>query len=762
MKRLFTIIIIMILMPSLLCAQQKVGLVMSGGGAKGLAHIGVIKALEEENIPIDYVTGTSMGAIVAALYSMGYTPDEMIERIKSDDFQRWYTGTMDRKYMFYFKRNSEVPDMLGIHFDIKDSLRIVKPSVNIVNATPMNLGFMEIFAGANAACKSDFDNLMIPFRCVASDVHKKKQVIFSNGDLGDAVRSSMSYPFFFKPIRKDGVLLYDGGLYNNFPHDVMKRDFNPDIMIGSVVSDNPSPPDERDLMSQVENMVMNRSDYTLSEEDGILLSVNIKGVNLLDFHKIDEIVDAGYRTTREKMDSIKSRIHERQNSMLLAQKRQEFKARIPEMNFGKVIVTGVSKEQEKSIANEFYKFGENFSYEDCKKGYYSLMSGSNLESIIPHAIYNEADSSYTLHLDATINPPYTFKIGGNVATNVSNQLYFGLHYRNLDNHAKEFILDGQFGKVYNNAQFAGRIDFLSKLPVSMKFIASYSTIDYYNMKYPFSKENSMALNHQREIFAKIKFILPFLSQHKAEFSIGIADIKDEYMPSNILDLNMPSFDRNDMLLYGAAVKFEGNTLDARVFPTEGKYESLTAQFITGNEKYRGVTEVPNRKLNQSWLQLGYIRRDHFKIDNKLSIGTYLQLHYSTRRLSHTYQSTMMQAGSFTPTMNSLFNYDPKFRANQFIAGGLTPILKLNSFLQIRPSFYAFVPYRMIEENSDGTARYSKKRFNDFEYIGDFTIAAQFSDISVSAFANYYSSHKNSVDFGLTIGWFMFHERFIER
>ena len=207
MKRLFTIIIIMILMPSLLCAQQKVGLVMSGGGAKGLAHIGVIKALEEENIPIDYVTGTSMGAIVAALYSMGYTPDEMIERIKSDDFQRWYTGTMDRKYMFYFKRNSEVPDMRGIHFDIKDSLRIVKPSVNIVNATPMNLGFMEIFAGANAACKSDFDNLMIPFRCVASDVHKKKQVIFSNGDLGDAVRSSMSYPFFFKPIRKDGVLL---------------------------------------------------------------------------------------------------------------------------------------------------------------------------------------------------------------------------------------------------------------------------------------------------------------------------------------------------------------------------------------------------------------------------------------------------------------------------------------------------------------------------------------------------------------------------
>ena len=761
MKKLIAIILVLT-MPSLLSAQQKVGLVMSGGGAKGLAHIGVIKALEEENIPIDYVTGTSMGAIVAALYAMGYTPDEMIASMKSEDFQRWYTGTLDSKYMYYFKRNNEVPDMLSIHFDIKDSLHIVKPTANLVNATPMNLGFMEIYAGANAACRSNFDNLMVPFRCVAADVYKKKEVIFADGDLGDAVRASMSYPFFFKPIKKDGVLLYDGGLYNNFPHDVMKRDFNPDMMIGSVVSDNPSPPDERDIISQVENMIINRSRSTLSQEDGILLNIDVKGVNLLDFHKIDEVVDAGYRIAKANIDSIKGRIPERQDRMLLAQRRQEFKARIPELVFNKVVVNGVDPEQSKSIANEFYKFGDRFTYDECKKGYYSLMSGSKIESIIPHAVYNETDSVYTLHLDATVNPPFTLKMGGNVATNVSNQLYFGLHYRNLDNHAKEFILDGQFGKVYNNAQFSGRIDFQSKLPVSMKFIASYSTIDYYNLKYPFSKENSMALNHQREIFAKLKFILPFLSQHKAEFSIGIADIKDEYMPSSILDLNTPSYDRNDMLLYGAAVKFEGNTLDTRVFPTAGMYESLTAQFITGTEKYRGVTDVTDNSLTQSWLQIGYIRRDHFKVSNTLSLGTYLQLHYSTRRLSHTYQSTMMQAGTFAPTMNSLFNYDPKFRANQFVAGGVTPIIKINNFLQIRPSFYVFVPYRMIYENADGTAGYAKKRFNDFQYIGDFTIAAKFSNISVSAFANYYSSHKTSVDFGLTIGWFMFHERFIER
>ena len=122
---------------------------------------------------------------------------------------------------------------------------------------------------------------------------------------------------------------------------------------------------------------------------------------------------------------------------------------------------------------------------------------------------------------------------------------------------------------------------------------------------------------------------------------------------------------------------------------------------------------------------------------------------------------MMQAGAFTPTQNSIFNYDPKFRANQFVAGGIIPIFKVNNFLQIRPGFYAFVPYRKIYENSDGTAYFSKRRFNDFQYIADLTMVAQFSNISASAFVNYYSSHNKRVNIGISLGWFMFSERFFE-
>ena len=756
----YIMLLVMTLTPFRLSAQ-KVGLVMSGGGARGLAHISVIKVLEENNIPIDYVAGTSMGAIIAALYSMGYTPDEMVQIMKSDDFQRWYTGTMDQDYMYYFKKNRQVPDLLNIHFSFKDSLRIVPQSANLVNTIPMNLGFLEIFAGYTAACKGDFDDLMIPFRCIASDVHNKKEVIFSKGNLGDAVRASMTYPFFFRPIKVDSVLLYDGGLYNNFPADVMVNDFDPDVIIGSVVSENPSIPEENDIMSQMVNLVMGQSNYTLPKEKGVVINIPFKGVNLLDFHKIDEITKTGYAQADNLIDSIKQRIPRRESTISLANKRAAFKRRVPELIFSKVVVHGVNKEQEKAITKEFQKDDEPFDYEKCKKGYYSLVSSDIIENVIPHAVYNEEDSAYALHLDVTINPPFTLRMGAGISTDISNQIYFGLHYRNLHRHSKEFILDGQLGKVYNNAQFSGRIDFHSEIPISLKLIGSYSTIDYYNMRYLFSKENTIALNHSREMFAKVKMVLPFLNRKKAEIGIGIAGIKDEYMPSSILNLENPEFDRNNNELLSSFLRLEGNTLNAKVFPTEGKYEVLSAHFLMGRERYRGATDVESNTLNQSWLQICYTRRDHFKIVPTLSLGTYLQLYYSTRRLSNTYQATIMQAGAFTPTLTSLFNYDPKFRANQYIAGGVTPIIKINNFMQIRPSFYAFVPYRTILENPDGSASYSKKVFSSFEYIADITAAVRLSNISVSAFVNYFSSHKTSVNAGITLGWFMFNERFIE-
>ncbi|MDR1161402.1 MAG: patatin-like phospholipase family protein, partial [Tannerellaceae bacterium] len=206
MKKIAVLItLFFITIPSL--SAQKVGLVLSGGGAKGATHIGVIKALEENNIPIDYITGTSIGAIIGSLYAMGYSPDEMLELLLSDEFGYWQSGRVESDYIYYFKKPDATPEIAHFSIDISDSLQIKTKFLpqSLVNPIQMNQAFMGLFAQATAKAGWNFDNLFVPFRCVGADVYNKKPVLFKNGDLGDAVRVSMTFPFVFKPIWKDSV-----------------------------------------------------------------------------------------------------------------------------------------------------------------------------------------------------------------------------------------------------------------------------------------------------------------------------------------------------------------------------------------------------------------------------------------------------------------------------------------------------------------------------------------------------------------------------
>ena len=272
MKKVVSTLLALFLMTSIASAQS-VGLVLSGGGAKGITHIGIIQALEENDIPIDYVTGTSIGAIIGALYAMGYTPQEMLELINSKEFQQCYSGKIDESNLYYIKKNEPTPVLYSIKANIGDSATVVQAlPLSLIDPIHMNLKILELCMQATAACKENFDSLFVPFRCVASDVYNKQEIIFSQGDLGNAVRASMTFPFVFRPIKIDGVLAYDGGIYNNFPADVMKRDFAPEYIIGSVVSSNNQHPEDDNLAKQIENMIMHVSNYELPDTNGILMN----------------------------------------------------------------------------------------------------------------------------------------------------------------------------------------------------------------------------------------------------------------------------------------------------------------------------------------------------------------------------------------------------------------------------------------------------------------------------------------------------------
>lgn len=745
---------------------QKVGLVLSGGGAKGMTHIGIIRALEENNIPIDYITGTSMGAIIGSLYAMGYSPDDMEALLRSEDFKRWYSGQIEPEYGYYFKQNRPTPEFFNIRFSFKDSLHI-KPQIlptSMVNPIQMNLVFVELFARATAACNGDFNHLFVPFRCIASDVYNKRPLIMRKGDLGDAVRASMSFPFVFKPIEIDSVLAYDGGIYNNFPTDIMREDFRPGVIIGSVVAANPGKPKENDLMSQLENMIMQKTDYTLPDSLGIVMTFKYDDVSLLDFDRLQELHDIGYNRTISLMDSIKSRIHRRTSAENVRLRRLVYRSNLPQFRFRDIYIEGANPQQQAYIKKEFHdEDHEVFTYEDLKRGYFRLLSDNVISEIIPHAVYDPKTDLYSLHLKVKMEDNFSVRMGGSVSTTSSNQIYLGLGYQNLNYYSKEITLDGQIGKVYNNAQLMAKIDLPTRVPTSYRLIASLSTFDYYKKDKLFSKNDKPSFNSKDERFVKLMVALPFLANKRAEISIGYGKLQDNYFQSNVINFDKDRSDRSTYNLLGGAIGFYGSTLNARQYATKGYFEKLVAQVFTGKEKFipGNPTETSfTTKDRQSWLQISYMKYAYHTMAPKFTLGWMAEMLYSSKNFSENYAATMLQAADFSPTPHSKIMYNEAFRANQFLAAGIKPIFVFNDMFQVRSELYGFMPIFPIKKNALNKAYYGKA-FSRFEYLGEISVICQLPFGAISAYVNHYSSPKKEWNVGLTLGWQLFNYRFIE-
>ena len=769
MKTIYVLLLLSVLSAFNTAFAQKVGLVLSGGGAKGMTHIGIIRALEENNIPIDYITGTSMGAIVGSLYAMGYSPDDMEKMIKSPDFKKWYSsGGIEEEYMYYFKMNPPTPEFINIQLSKMKMAKKVKtrflPS-SVVDPMHMNIVFVELYAQATAKCRGNFDQLFVPFRCVASDVYNKKPLIMSSGDLGDAVRASMSFPGMFKPIEIDSVLAYDGGIYDNFPVSTMIKDFNPDIIIGSVVSSNPSKPKEGDIMSQLENMVMQKTDYSIPDSLGIMMTFRYTDIGLMDFDRYDELHDIGYNRTIQLMDSIKQRISRRTNYRILEKTRIDFKREMPELKFRKIIIHGTNDQQKKYIMRGFHaKENDIFTLEDLRKGYFRLLSDNMISEIIPHAVYDYIDNTFTLVLNVKIAEDVSIRVGGNVGSNGANQIYLGASYHNLGMYSKEFSLEGQLGQIYNNLQLTGRIDLPTEIPTSYRMILSLSSFDYNGQtKNFFNQINSPVFNKKDERFIKAYINMPFLSKHKAEFGIGVATLTDLYFQTNVIDFANSARDKSSYKILGGSVALEGNTLDSKLYSVSGKKERLAANIYFGTERFtQGMGTDPYNgefKYTQAWLQISYELKKYFKIARRVSLGSYLHAYYSSRNFSNNYRATMMQAGEFSPTTHSKITYNEAFRANQFAGFGVIPIYKFNSMVHARLGLYGFVPFFPINCNESNKATYGKI-FSKFEYLGDLSLVVRLPFGSVSAYLNYYSSPNRNWNAGISLGWQIFGERFM--
>ena len=240
----------------------------------------------------------------------------------------------------------------------------------------------------------------------------------------------MTYPIYFEPITVDSILLFDGGIYNNFPFDVLIEDFNPDFIIGSKVTNSSKKPDKDNLMLQIENMVMQTTNFDLPDSLGIVVESKFTDVNLLDFEKADSLYKAGYESAIEAMPEILKRANFI-SSEELGNKRQEFIDKMPDMIFRNIKIYGVNEEQEKYIKNLISRQEVGSHLDRLREEYFRLVSEENIKNAYPEALYDINSGTYDLILDIKLKSAYNLSAGGLLSFTSYNQGFIEFNYYKL-------------------------------------------------------------------------------------------------------------------------------------------------------------------------------------------------------------------------------------------------------------------------------------------------------------------------------------------
>jgi NTE family protein len=288
--------------------RPAIGLVLSGGGARGAAHVGVIRVLEEQKVPIDCITGTSMGSIIGGLYASGMTTDELEQTLRTLDWDDALQDDPKREHRPFRRKREDDEFLLQASPGISDRGEIKLPSGFIQG---QKLGLVLKQLTLPVAEVDDFDRLSIPFRAVATDIVTGHEVVLGSGDLATAMRASMSVPGAFSAVEIDGKLLVDGGMANNIPVSVA-REMGADIVIAVDISTPLATRDEiknvLSITAQLTGFLTNAnaevSRASLTDDD-ILIVPDLGDITSADFDRSGEAIPTGRVAAEGKVPQLR-------------------------------------------------------------------------------------------------------------------------------------------------------------------------------------------------------------------------------------------------------------------------------------------------------------------------------------------------------------------------------------------------------------------------------------------------------------------------
>lgn len=763
-SRLVKVLLLAVLFLSpLVTNAQKVALVLSGGGAKGIAHAGVLKALEENNIPIDYVVGTSMGSIVGGFYAAGYSPEQIKELALSQYLQNWVDGKIDEKYLYSFHKNLPDPSWLTVKLDFDSAFdSSLDPSFDRDHV--LNINLAERLQHASYVSNGNYDSLFVPFRAIASNIFMEEQVVLDSGVLYESIRSSMAIPLLYRPVRVKGELLFDGGIYNNFPISPAKEEFNPDVIIGvnvgsKVLDKYPKNDDEKLLAESILFFMLNKGDPSKLDSTDIFIDVKLADYSTMSFDKAKEIYEIGYQTGLTQLDEIESKIQRRSNPVQLSNRRAEFLNRPMRHYFDTVEIEGFNAKTSQYISNVFDK-DNSFEFEQAKRAYYRLIDNDYFINVFPS--YSRGDH-YAFQLKGNPNPRLKAKIGGSLTSRNISYMYLGLDFKRLTRILEEYELKFFAGPFYESVFFKNRITFPGKKPFSFGPTVTINHRDFLNLADYLLGEPDLTILDRVDRKMGMFFGVPLNRKFGLSMEASYILNKDKFSNEQQINTN-ENFDE---------LKLEGLRLEARTyhnsfnypqFASKGsKFELVLNHFIVDSKYNPGNTSMINtivEKSNESWFTLKLSTEKYYPIGQKFSIGMSFEAQYSDQPAFGTKKSTIINSTGFYPLQDSKTILLENFRARQYAAVGIKNVWSPIKNIHFRVEGYLYNPVEEITGQSGEIPSFERKWINPTFAATSGIVYHSFIG-PIGLHVNYYDDSQHEWGVLLHVGYLLFNDHSLE-
>ena len=597
-KQIFSTLVLSIgiLLPFSLHSQEqrkKVGVVLSGGGAKGMAHIKALKVIEEAGIPIDYIAGTSMGAIVGGLYAIGYTTEQLDSMVRKQDWTFLLSDRIKRSAMSLTDRERSEKFIVSIPFT--KSPKDAASSGGIIKGQNLANLFSDLTMGYHDSI--NFDKLPIPFACVAANVVNGEQIIFHNGILSTAMRASMAIPGVFTPVRQDSMVLVDGGIVNNYPADVVKA-MGADVIIGVDVQNALKKADKLnsapDILGQIVDITCQSNHEKNVDLTDTYIRVNVDGYSSASFTPaaIDTLMRRGEEAAKAQWNSLlalKKKIGISDNYVPKRHGPYSSLSNVRTIYVTDISFSGVEADDKKWLMKKCnLKENSNITTQQIEQALYQLRGSQSYSS----ASYTLTDTPEGYHLNFLLQTKYEKRINLGIrfdSEEIASLLINGT--ADLKTHIPSRLsLTGRLGK-----QYAARIDYtlepMQQRNFNFSYMFQYNDINIY-------EEGERAYNTTYK-YHLAEFGFSDVWYKNFRFGLGF---RFEYYKYKDFLFKKPEFigldvESEHFLSYFAQVHY--NTYDKGYFPSKGSDFKAAYSLYTDNMAQYNE-QAPFSALSASW------------------------------------------------------------------------------------------------------------------------------------------------------------------